>query len=119
MKRTTVCDAELPFPPTVNRLWGYRRNARYLLPDQERYRELAPLWLPTRDATPGERYYVRLVFHARDRRRRDIDNLVKPVLDVLEHGGVIHDDSQVDRIDVRRGRVRSEARCAVRVDVIK
>jgi crossover junction endodeoxyribonuclease RusA len=37
-----------------------------------------------------------------DRRRRDLDNLLKSTLDALQHGGVYEDDSQVDLLVVRR-----------------
>jgi crossover junction endodeoxyribonuclease RusA len=37
-----------------------------------------------------------------DRRRRDLDNLLKPTLDALQHGGMYEDDSQVDLLVVRR-----------------
>jgi crossover junction endodeoxyribonuclease RusA len=37
-----------------------------------------------------------------DRRRRDLDNLQKPVLDALEHAGVYLDDSQIDLLITRR-----------------
>ena len=34
-----------------------------------------------------------------DRRRRDIDNIAKALLDALQHGGVYIDDSQI--VDLR------------------
>ena len=37
-----------------------------------------------------------------DRRRRDLDNLLKPALDALQHAGVYEDDSQVDWLVARR-----------------
>lgn len=36
------------------------------------------------------------------RRRRDIDNLTKCVLDALAHAGVYEDDCQIDDLRVRR-----------------
>jgi Holliday junction resolvase RusA-like endonuclease len=39
-----------------------------------------------------------------DARRRDLDNLLKPVLDALQHGSIYEDDSQVDLLVVRRCR---------------
>jgi crossover junction endodeoxyribonuclease RusA len=37
-----------------------------------------------------------------DRRRRDLDNLPKAVLDSLAHAGVYEDDSQIDLLIIRR-----------------
>jgi Holliday junction resolvase RusA-like endonuclease len=39
----------------------------------------------------------------RDERKQDIDNRVKPFLDALKNGGLIKDDSQVKRLEVRQG----------------
>ena len=44
-----------------------------------------------------------------DRRRRDIDNLPKAVLDSLEFAGVFENDSQVDRLLVLRQGVEAPA----------
>ena len=35
-----------------------------------------------------------------DRRRRDIDNVLKPLLDALEHGKAYIDDSQIKKLGV-------------------
>jgi len=52
-----------------------------------------------------------------DRRRRDLDNLLKSVLDALEHAGVYADDSQVDLLVVRRCEVdRPHGHVEVRVE---
>lgn len=40
-----------------------------------------------------------------DRRRRDIDNAIKSLLDAMQHGGADIDDSQIDDLHVRRGAV--------------
>jgi crossover junction endodeoxyribonuclease RusA len=52
-----------------------------------------------------------------DRRRRDLDNLLKPTLDALQHGGVYEDDSQVDLLVVRRCETdRPRGHVAIRVE---
>lgn len=41
------------------------------------------------------------VFRRPDRRRRDLDNLLKCICDSLTHAGVYKDDSQIQHIDIR------------------
>ncbi len=38
-----------------------------------------------------------------DRRRRDVDNLQKALLDAFEHGGAYTDDSQIVRLTIEKG----------------
>ena len=58
------------------------------------------------------RYTVRIVTHEPDRRSRDLDNAVKPILDALT-GIAWANDSRVDCILVVRGDVRRDAPCTV------
>ncbi|GGK11548.1 hypothetical protein GCM10008955_00990 [Deinococcus malanensis] len=51
------------------------------------------------------RLSVSITVYAPDRRRRDINNMPKDVLDLLTHGGVYRDDSQIDRLVIQRGAV--------------
>lgn len=38
-----------------------------------------------------------------DRRRRDLDNIQKVLLDALQMAGCFDDDSQIDRLEIHRG----------------
>jgi crossover junction endodeoxyribonuclease RusA len=51
-----------------------------------------------------------------DRRRRDLDNIQKPVLDALEHAGVYEDDSQIDLLVTCRREVVPGGRILVMVE---
>jgi crossover junction endodeoxyribonuclease RusA len=48
---------------------------------------------------------VELLAHPPDRRRRDLDNLQKALLDAVVAAGVIEDDSNIDDLRVIRGPV--------------
>ena len=91
-------DFELPFPPSCNRIW---RNVgqRTLLSRQGRtYRTVVCSILATKyciNKPLSGPLSIEILIHPPDRRRRDIDNSIKALLDALQHGGAYHDDSQI------------------------
>jgi len=93
----------------VNHYWR-RVGARTLISRQGRaFRESVCSLLALRRLHPLEGWLkVHLQFFPPDRRRRDVDNIQKPVLDALQHAGVYHDDFQIvslitDRLEPREG----------------
>jgi len=117
---------ELPYPPSTNHLHTVARGrkikshrARQYTNDvhwriHEGLRAEADAWLPCKT----DRLYVVVVAHAPDKRRRDLDNLLKGCLDsVCVALGV--DDSQIDQLTVCRGSVdRSNPRVRVRLGLM-
>lgn len=53
------------------------------------------------------RLCAKIELYPPDRRRRDIDNLLKPLLDALTHGGAIADDELFDELTITRQSVVS------------
>ena len=51
----------------------------------------------------GGALVVDITIHPPDRRRRDIDNVQKALLDALQHGGAYGDDSQIVRLTIEKG----------------
>jgi len=107
---------ELPYPPSVNHYWR-RVGARTLISREgRRYRDRIASILALRRVRPiAGALSVRVTVHPPDRRRRDLDNAMKALLDALEHGGAYEDDSQIDHLDIRRGPVIPEGKVAVRI----
>lgn len=66
-----------------------------------------------------ERFGVQMKFYFPDRRRRDLDNGVKAVLDGLQHHksvpGVFRDDSQVDAFSCIRGYDKANPRVEIEI----
>jgi len=51
-----------------------------------------------------------------DNRRRNLDNIQKPLLDALQHAGLYEDDSQIDLLVCRRKETASNGRIIVRIE---
>lgn len=110
----------LPYPPSVNHYWRMvrtRHGCRMLISREGRaYRTAVGSILASADVHRlTGRLALRIDVHPPDRRRRDLDNAMKALLDALEHGGAYEDDSQIDHLDIRRGAVIPDGKVAVRI----
>ena len=88
----------LPWPPSVNHYWARRRNGGVYLTAKARAYRVAAWAEIKRQRVPQfgkQQVQVQLLLTPPDRRRRDIDNVRKPIYDVLEHAGVLVNDSQI------------------------
>lgn len=111
----------LPYPPSVNHYWR-RVGPRTLISREGRTFRASVCALLARGGGNGPRKppsggRIALAMDAfpPDRRRRDLDNLQKPVLDALQHAGVYEDDSQIDLLITCRREVVPEGRLLVDV----
>jgi crossover junction endodeoxyribonuclease RusA len=97
----------LPWPPSVNHYWQRNRNGGVsvsqrgkLFRDEVRLGTLKQVRPLRRLLGPVA---VTIVANPPDKRRRDLDNLLKATLDSLTHAGAYKDDSQIQSIDIRWG----------------
>lgn len=97
----------LPFPPTVNHIWRYTAQGVYLTPTGRLYKQRvvdAVLLSGVRSA--WDHYtgpvQVEITAYMPDRRKRDLDNCLKIVLDGLTQSGIWNDDSQIASIQICR-----------------
>lgn len=102
---------ELPWPPSMNHYW---RNVagRTLISKEGRDYRTAVQWQATAEGwkqpfPAGQRVSVRINAVPPDKRRRDLDNMLKPMLDALTHAGLWADDSQIDELFIRRHPARA------------
>ena len=93
----------LPYPPSLNTYWR-RRGSQYYISDKgQKYRKdvqqiIRQLKL---DIFTKSRLRIKVIADVPDSRRRDLDNILKGLLDSLIHAGFAEDDEQFDDIRVR------------------
>ena len=108
----------LPYPPSVNTYWRNNRGRTHISNKGRQYRQDVTLalleqfgaqWL--NDNLITGRVRLSIVACCPDRRRRDIDNIIKATLDAITHAELWQDDCQVDDLRVWRGPVISPGGC--------
>ena len=113
--------AVLPFPPSINHYWRKWNNRMVISNEGRKYRaEVCGMLTQVAgcgDEPPRDgRLSLCMDAFPPDRRRRDLDNLQKPLLDAMQHAGVYLDDSQIDLLITRRGARYPGGRVAVAVE---
>jgi crossover junction endodeoxyribonuclease RusA len=89
----------LPYPPSVNHYWRAFRMGKsirfYVSDEAKKYRRAVGELLSEIDMILGP-LNVRIEAYPPDRKKhRDIDNILKGLLDSMEHAGVFENDSQI------------------------
>lgn len=92
---------ELPFPPSLNHLYRHVGPRTLISREGRRFREEVASILAAQGVRPmSGPLAVHVKVHPPDRRRRDLDNCLKGLLDALEHGGAYHDDGQIKKLEI-------------------
>ncbi len=108
----------LPWPPTINTYWR-RRGSNYFIGQQGiKYRHLAVFecFKYKKLFSDSDKLHLDIIAYPPDRRRRDIDNILKCLLDSLQHAEVYKDDYQIDKIMIQRmSEIRNEVHITLSV----
>lgn len=90
----------LPYPPTINHYYGVRGKARFIKPAGLEFRRLVAEKVAQKSHSMilGN-VTIQIQICPPDKRKRDIDNVLKALLDSLTKAGVWKDDSQI--VDLR------------------
>ncbi len=113
MTNTHLLQIDLPWPPSVNHYYRRVGHKTLISAEGRKYRELVKALVLGhcvihRSPVPiKDRLSVTIQAHPPDRRKRDLDNLFKSVLDSLQHAGVYEDDGQIDALMVTRFPLRT------------
>lgn len=97
----------LPWPPSVNHYWRRSKNGMmHISAEGVAFRE-AVGWNALQQKAPRQLagdLIVDIEAFMPDRRRRDLDNILKALLDALTHAGVWLDDSQIVDLRIRKAK---------------
>lgn len=95
---------ELPYPPSLNSYYRTVKGRILISAEGRAYRKtVADYVMESRTAAAmAGRMAVEITVYPPDRRRRDLDNVAKCLLDSLTKAGVWRDDEQIDMLMIRR-----------------
>jgi crossover junction endodeoxyribonuclease RusA len=105
----------LPYPPSVNHYWGINGKQRFIGKKGKDFRARVMDAVNEAGYQPLEgRLCVHVALFPPDRRKRDIDNVLKPLLDACEHAGCFSEsDNQIDELHIIRQEVIPEGACTI------
>ncbi len=93
----------LPYPPSVNHYWRHVGNRVLISKEGRKYRAAVSSLLNRKNVeTLTGDLIVDIVVYPPDRRRRDVDNCLKAMLDSMQWGGAYEDDSQIVRLTIEK-----------------
>ena len=108
---------ELPYPPSVNNYWHASGKRRYISPAGKKFTEEVLLVVKQAgykgfgDKSLG----ISVMIHPRSKRKFDLDNTLKAILDALMKADVYDDDSQFEYIEIARGEHRDGGAAVVHI----
>lgn len=106
----------LPWPPSSNKIWRQGKNRIYLLANVKNFRKEVKI-ASLNIATFGKsRLGVEIYLFPPDKRRRDIDNTIKSLLDALQHAGVYDDDVQIQKLTIEKMSIVENGKVEVRIE---
>jgi len=108
---------ELPYPPSVNNYWHATGKRRYISPAGKKFTEEVFAVVKSQgsasfgDASLG----ISVMIHPRSKRKFDLDNTLKAILDALMKANVYDDDSQFEYIEIARGEAKDGGAAVVHI----
>lgn len=93
-----------PWPPTANTYWRHNRGRHHIATRGVQYRRYVATTLMLGGFKPLEKERISIYIEAfpPDKRRRDLDNINKALLDSMQYAGLFEDDSQIDDLHIIR-----------------
>jgi len=108
----------LPYPPSVNTYWRANGNRRFISKAGVEFKKAVAEYVINHDVPKlGDTLLmVTVIVMPRSKRRFDLDNLLKGLLDSLQDAGVYDDDCQVEHLTIMRGKPVKGGACIVSIE---
>lgn len=108
---------ELPYPPSVNSYWRANGKMRYISPEGKKFTDEVMVIVKN---VGGKGFGnvslgISVMIHPRSKRRFDLDNTLKAILDALMKAGCYDDDSQFEYIEIARGEAKDGGAAVVHI----
>jgi len=98
-----IASFRLPYPPSVNHYWRHVGSVTKISRKGRAYREKVCSILSAVGAEPiPGPLAVDVQAFPPDRRKHDLDNILKALFDALEKGGAYHDDNQIMKLTAEK-----------------
>ena len=106
---------QLPLPPTVNTYWRNFRGRTILSLNARLYKTTISEYVIANNIPKfGEaRLQAIITIFPRNKAKIDLDNRLKGLFDSLGSAGVFEDDSQFDKIEIARGKIKTGGGCTI------
>lgn len=112
----------LPYPPSANHYLGRRGRGTYLTTDAKSYHSTVNEIIRKAGFAgviqDTDRLAVQLTCHMPDKRKRDLGNVEKVLMDSLTRAGFWPDDSQVDDLRITRATITAGGSVTVAVTLL-
>lgn len=94
---------ELPYPPSINHYYKHTARGVMISDKGRQYRNDAfYLLADMRGKCQDKKLMVTINVYPPDKRKRDLDNILKCLLDAMEHANVYENDNNIDMLTVIR-----------------
>lgn len=108
----------LPYPPSINAYWRANGHRRFISAEGRKFKQDVVQYVIEKNIPKlgNAALKVTIILQPRDRRKTDIDNRIKAVLDSLQDAGVYDDDCQVEHLQVHRAKAVKGGCCLVYIE---
>jgi len=102
---TPTVKLTLPYPPSVNTYWRANGKRRYISKEGVEFADAVKKIVNESGSIRfGDKLVaMSIMIHPRSKRKFDLDNTLKAILDALMKAGMYDDDSQIEFIEIARG----------------